>query len=142
MLPASHWDHPDGFTFRAVTEKGEPAVAIETGRMAERALRGMRSAIAALAAEGNNLIVDDVMLGSEMAEYRTLLASFDLSFVGIFAPLRVLEERERQRGDRVIGLARWQFDRVHSGRSYDLEIDASTATPEACARQIKDAFKL
>jgi hypothetical protein len=36
----------------------------------------MRHAIAAMAAQGNNLIVDDVLLGEEKAEYRELLAPF------------------------------------------------------------------
>ena len=42
-------------------------------------------------------------------EYRGLLASFHIAWVGIFAPLDVLEAREAGRGDRLIGLARWQF---------------------------------
>jgi chloramphenicol 3-O phosphotransferase len=142
MLPASYMDHPDGFTFEDHGETGAPAIAIRTGKIAGRAFRGMRRAIAALAAEGNNLIVDDVMLGAEMEEYRALLAGFHISLVGIFAPLAVIEERESRRKDRMIGLARWQFDRVHAGRTYDLEIDASTATPEACALKIKEALRL
>jgi chloramphenicol 3-O phosphotransferase len=43
--------------------------------------------------------------------------------------LHVLERRERERGDREIGLARWQFERIHFGGDYDLTIDASAATP-------------
>ena len=42
----------------------------------------------------------------------------------------------------MIGLARWQHGRVHKGMKYDLEIDTSTATPEACAERIKAAFGL
>lgn len=142
MLPASSLNHPDGLVFEDQGKAGAPAIAIKTGEVAARALRGMRRAIAALAAEGNNLIVDDVMLGAEMEEYRTLLAAFDVSFLGIFAPLAVIEERESRRHDRMIGLARWQFDRVHAGRTYDLAIDAGTATPEASALKIKEALGL
>ena len=50
--------------------------------------------------------------------------------------------RERSRGDRVVGLARWQYDRVHRGMTYDLEIDTSAADPPACATIIKTAFDL
>jgi len=142
MLPASYENHPDGFTFETIAQNGEPMVAIKSGKVVHRALRGMRQAIAALAAEGNNLIVDDVMLGAEMDEYKSLLAGFHVSFVGVFAPLAILEERERQRQDRMIGLARWQYDRVHAGKTYDLEIDTSTATPKACALRIKEALGL
>lgn len=142
MLPASYFDHPDGFVFETVEMDGKPAVVIRTGPVGERVLRGMRQAIAAMAAQGNDLIVDDVLLGDEKAEYRQLLAPYDVRWVGIRAPLDVLEERERQRGDRMIGLARWQFDRVHKDMAYDLEIDTAKATPAACAELIKREFGL
>jgi chloramphenicol 3-O phosphotransferase len=94
-----------------------------------------------MAAQGNDLIVDDVLLDGTVG-YAELLAPFRLFRVGVFAPLDVLEARERQRGDRLIGLARWQYDRVHKDAVYDLEIDASAATPAECARLIKEKFGL
>jgi len=102
----------------------------------------MRHAIAAMAAQGNNLIVDDVMLENEHEEYATLLSGFETLFVGVFAPLGVLEARERERGDRMIGLARWQYDRVHRGKKYDLEIDSGSLGPLECATLIKEKFQL
>jgi chloramphenicol 3-O phosphotransferase len=96
-----------------------------------------------MAAAGNNLIVDEVMIGPDkVREYRALLGPFGVRFVGLFAPLTVLEARERARGDRLLGLARWQFDRVHRDVVYDLEIDASAASPLENARMIRDAFGL
>lgn len=143
MLPEGMIGHPDGVVFETTRRDGKPSVAIRTGPAMQRAMRGMRHAIAAMACQGNELIVDDVMLGrGEAQEYREILASFGLRFVGLFAPLDVLEARERQRGDRLIGLARWQFDRVHDGLSYDLEIDTTTASPLDCALRIKAAFNL
>lgn len=106
-------------------------------------MRGMRHAIASMAAQGNNLVVDEVMIGTEkLREYRRLLAQFDLRLVGLFAPLDVLEARERTRGDRALGLARWQYDRVHRDIAYDLKIDAATTTPMENAQKICDAFGL
>lgn len=142
MLPAKYWAHPDGFTFETIQQDGKPSVVITTGPVGERALRGMRHSVVALARAGNNLIVDEVLLGSEKAEYRDLLKPFDVYWVGVMAPLDVLEERERQRGDRLVGLSRWQFDKVHRDMAYDLEIDTSQATPLACAQLIKDRFGL
>jgi len=142
MLPETSIGHPDGISFETVQADGQPHVIIKSGPIADRAFRGMRHAGAAMAAQGNNLIVDDVMLHGEMAEYATLLAAFDLFRVGVFAPLDVLETRERQRGDRMIGLARWQYDRVHAGMTYDLELDTSSATPMQCASLIKQQFRL
>jgi chloramphenicol 3-O phosphotransferase len=142
MLPERFINHSDGFIFNAVDDNGEPQIIIIPGPVGERAMRGMRRAIAALAREGNNLILDDVILGNQMTEYAALLADFELLVVGVFAPLDVLEARERARGDRMIGLARWQFDRVHAGKVYDLEVDTGSATPMECAMRIKEKFRL
>ena len=142
MMPARYWDHPDGVTFETVQQDGKPSVIIHSGPVAERIMRGMRQSIAAMAREGNNLIVDDVLLENEMAEYASLLAAVTFHAVGVFAPLDVLETRERERGDRLIGLARWQYDRVHHGKRYDLELDTGNATPIECATLIKQRFGL
>lgn len=149
MLPEAYQDHPEGLAFERLSGEGRPKVAVTTGAVAERALRGMRRAVAALAAEGNSLIVDDVIFGdvatahgNPVAEYRALLAPYRLCLVGVFAPLDVLEAREMRRGDRHIGLARWQYDRVHRGMVYDLEVDSGRASPEACARAITGHFGL
>lgn len=143
MLPEKLFGDPDGLVFEATQDDGRPVVAIRSGPVLQRAMRGMRHAVAAMAAQGNDLIVDEVMTEARTAQaYRDLLRVFDLRLVGLFAPLEVLEARERRRGDREIGLARWQYGRVHQGVSYDLEVDTSTASPAACARMIRDAFGL
>jgi chloramphenicol 3-O phosphotransferase len=142
MLPAAYQDHPDTFSYETLLEHGKPVVVIKGGPVGDRLMGGMRDAIAALAAAGNNLIVDDVMMGTTGATYAALLSPFVVHTVGVFAPLEVLEARERARGDRLIGLARWQYDRVHQGMRYDLELDTSTATPAACAQMIKERFRL
>jgi chloramphenicol 3-O phosphotransferase len=106
-------------------------------------MRGMRHAVVAMAEQGNNLIVDEVMIGPGKAQdYRSLLSGFDFRFVGLFSPLDVLEARERGRGDRKAGLARWQYHRVHRGVVYDLEIDTTATTPLENAQTIRDAFGL
>lgn len=142
MLPAKMFGDPEGLVFETVLDQGRPSIVISSGPVMARAMRGMRQAVAAMAGEGNNLIVDDVMLGGEADEYRALLSGFDVRLVGLFAPLEVLEARERARGDREIGLARWQYGRVHQGVAYDLRIDAATSTPQENAMRIRDAFRL
>jgi chloramphenicol 3-O phosphotransferase len=143
MLPEASWGQPDWITFETIEEDGKPLVVITSGPAAERVLRGMRHAIAAMAAQGNNLIVDEVLLDVETRrEYEELLAAFEVFHVGVLAPLGVLAARERQRGDRMIGLARWQYDRVHKDMTYDLEVDTSRATPLECAESIRRRFGL
>jgi len=142
MMPPRMVGDAEGIVFEPTTEQGMASVAIRTGAAFERVMAGMRHAVAAMAGQGNNLIVDDVMLGGEVLEYRSLLAGFSPRFVGLFAPLEVLEQRERDRGDRMAGLARWQHARVHRDVAYDLEIDTSATTPAESARIIRDAFDL
>ena len=142
MMPERLFGHPDGLVFETVQEGRTPSVVIREGPASERTFRGMRHAIAAMAAQGNNLIVDDVMMGGASAEYAALLSGFQVFRVGVFAPLDVLEQRERARGDRMAGLARWQYHRVHQDVAYDLEVDTSKATPLECAQAIKDKFGL
>lgn len=143
MLPEAMFGHADGIIFETLEEDGKPSVAIRTGPVMDAAMRGMRQAIAAMAGHGNHLIVDDVILDpADEADYRAVLSRFEGRFVGLFAPLEILEARELARGDREIGLARWQYDRVHQGRTYDLEIDTSATTPAQNAVLIRDAFGL
>lgn len=142
MLPPRVLGDPNGMIFEQVVEDEHPCIAVRTGDVVERALSGMRRAVAAMATAGNNLVVDEVMWGDEAADYRALLGGCNLRFVGLFAPLKVVEDRERQRGDREIGLARWQHGRVHRNISYDLELDASMLSAAQRAQAICDAFRL
>jgi chloramphenicol 3-O phosphotransferase len=142
MLPKASIGHPDGVTFETIEDGDHPSVIIRSGPLARRAFRGMRHAVAAMAAQGNDLIVDEVLLGETWTEYARLLAPFQVFLVGVHARLDTLEAREKARGDRLIGLARWQFDRVHSGVVYDLEVDTDHASPMECASLIKQTFNL
>ena len=109
----------------------------------ERAMRRMRHPIATMARQVNNLIVDDVMSDpGEGQEYREFLDPVDHRLARLFAPLDVLEAREGERRDRLIGSARWQCDRVRNGLSYDLEIDTTIASTLERGRKIKSAFTL
>lgn len=142
MVPGRLFGTTDGLLFKSEDDKGRPSTAVFTGPLFERLMTGMRHAIAAMAEHGNNIIVDDVFWNGEDQEYRRLLGAYDLRLVGLHASLEVIEERERKRGDRAIGLARWQFSRVHQGVTYDLNVDMSDTTPLDAAVIIRDAFKL
>ncbi|WP_455285774.1 chloramphenicol phosphotransferase CPT family protein [Cupriavidus necator] len=142
MLPEAYQAHPDGIAYETVVTDGTPMVVIKSGRFGQQLLRGMRHAVAAMAAQGNHIILDEVLLGDEKNVYRQLLASFDLVVVGVLASLDVLEARERARGDRLIGLARWQFERVHRGITYDFVVDTSRTSPLECAESIRARFRL
>tara|TARA_R100001143_G_scaffold63576_1_gene72208 strand:- start:1969 stop:2532 length:564 start_codon:yes stop_codon:yes gene_type:complete len=142
MIPERYLGHPEGLVFKSVLKDGYPATEITSGPVVARTLHGMRGAVAALAYAGNDLIVDDVLLGNEISEYNEILAPYRFLKVGITAPVEVLEQRERDRGDREIGLARTQVDIVHRGIEYDLMIDSQQTGLEDCARLICEKFDL
>jgi chloramphenicol 3-O phosphotransferase len=142
MLPERLMDDPATFHFVRETLALAPSVRIDVGPAGKRLMSGMRAAVGALADAGNSLVVDEVMLGGEADEYRRRLSGHALHLVGVHAPLEIIEERERLRGDRMIGLARWQFDKVHRGIAYDLDISTADEPAASCATRIRDAFDL
>lgn len=142
MLPEPLQDHPDGISYAIRADDEGPVVEIAIGRHGQRLLAGMRLAISALAGAGNNLIVDDVMLNAGMTQYERLLNGVRLCRVGVHAGLALLARRERDRGDRLIGLARWQHSRVHARNLYDFDVWTDRWSPDDCARAIKDRFGL
>ena len=50
--------------------------------------------------------------------------------------MEVLEQREAGRGDRKIGLACYQSERVHVHSEYDVEVDAQELSADQAAQKI------
>ncbi len=91
-----------------------------------------------IAACGFPLIVDHVLETEPwLIECATSLVDYEVLFVGVKCPLEELERRELARGDRQIGFARMQSERVHRYGAYDFEIDTHRNTPEECAELLK-----
>ncbi len=92
-------------------------------------ISGMHRSVAALAQSGNNILVDHVMQEDRwLGECVETWSGLEVLFVGVKCPLDITEKREKERGDRTIGTAREQFDRVHAHNCYDLELDTSVLT--------------
>jgi chloramphenicol 3-O phosphotransferase len=114
-----------------------PEVGISVGPLGERIMSAFHKACATLCDSGVNLILDHVLLESHWSEEcLRLFSPYFLHFIGVFCPTEVLEKRERERGDRQIGLARYTAIRAHQGKKYDLEVDTSSFTARECAEQI------
>jgi hypothetical protein len=91
-----------------------------------------------LAKKGHHLIVDDVSFGKKQVdEWKELLKNFQVLWVGVNAPLDVLEQREKESGNRMVGSARGQFHKVHLDTAYDLEVDTYHATPSENVAKIQ-----
>ncbi|MBC8009425.1 MAG: zeta toxin family protein [Burkholderiales bacterium] len=103
------------------------------------AVTSFHVALPQLAAGGFSVVVDHVFEQPAWFEAcRDALRDHSPVWVGVHCPLTVLETREAARGDRRIGLARWQSGRVHLAPTYALSLDTSVLTPDECARRLLD----
>lgn len=131
MMPEKYNDwfnetEAEGFSWLPVKDDQGAVIAykIHSGPYGKRIAEALRNIIITLARTGHNIIIDDVSFGSEQINvWREALKDFKVLWVGVTAPLNIIEQREQQRGDRKIGSARWQTERVHTGVNYDLMID-------------------
>ncbi len=131
-----------GLNVVPITRDGERMTEIRFGDVGERALAGMRRAIAAFASMGNNIIVDDLLFKSDyLTDYVDVLRGIDVTFVGVRCPLNVVNEREAQRPGRFPGTATSHFYSVHDHPlAYDIEVDTSRLAPREAAEKIADAL--
>jgi len=98
---------------------------------------GLHKCVASLAQSGNNVLVDHVLQENGwLKECVENWKDLDVLFVGVRCPLRIAEQREKERGDRNIGTAQYQFERVHSHGLYDLEVDTSVLDVNECVTRI------
>ncbi|HET7736417.1 MAG TPA: AAA family ATPase [Nocardioidaceae bacterium] len=108
--------------------------------LGDRLVRGLHRAVAALADDGLDVVVDHVLLSQEWADDLTAcLAPYDVLRVGVTCPVEVLDAREAARGDRTLGQARAQHPVVHTFLEYDVVVDTSANTPEECADTVAAA---
>jgi chloramphenicol 3-O phosphotransferase len=131
----------EGFLW--VRRNGDNRVCeLRVGPAALRLWSGMHAAAAALAAVGNDVIIDDVIFDSRvLEEVVNTLHTFHVLFVGVRCPFEIAEGREQARGDRTQGLVKAHYDLVHAHGLYDLEVDTSVLTAMECANQIKDRLQ-
>jgi chloramphenicol 3-O phosphotransferase len=95
-----------------------------------------------LAALGRHLVIDNAITARRQAElFVNAVAGHRVLMVSVHAPADVLEERERKRGDRNIGLASRQLGTIDRWLDYDLRIDTSVVDADAAAMQIVEALK-
>ena len=110
---------------------------------------GFSQFIKALVIAGNNVIVTDILCPPEwlpdgqilttrqmLCQQLEALRGIDTCYVKVYCPLQEALRRERNRGNRNPGLARFQYERVHEDSEYDIEIDTSKQSPRVAAKRI------
>ena len=103
---------------------------------------GFHASLSAYTDAGNNLILEHILDREEWLDMLVKrFAKHDVFFVGVHCPLDVLIEREAVRGDRPLGSAKQDYEIIHLGKIYDLELD-STQRPEANLAELLTAWRL
>ncbi|ACX64816.1 chloramphenicol phosphotransferase CPT family protein [Paenibacillus sp. Y412MC10] len=91
---------------------------------------------------GLNVIVDTVIENDKwFNDYLDVLIDYPTLFVGVICSKEELTRREQLRGDRMIGLANSQFDKVYCFNEYDLEVNTEELNPTECAEKILNFIK-
>jgi chloramphenicol 3-O phosphotransferase len=109
--------------------------------MFQRMVRGLNRSVAVMAEEGNNLIVDHVLIDNIWLEQLLeLLRERYVLFVGLYCTLDELERREKERDARRQGFARQQFDNIHKDKLYDLELDTSVLNAEESVERVLEFY--
>ncbi len=110
------------------------------GTFGDKVMKIMPHLVVDMAAEGIDVIVDEVLLEDEnLRTYVQALKNYTVYFVGVYCSLKIMEEREILRGDRPVGLSRDQINRVHGPtRIYDMTVDTTITSAFDCAQHILD----
>ena len=126
-----------GINVVPVERHGKKLTDVQFGDIGQKMLRGMRAAIGAFADAGNNVIIDDLLLTTDaLSHYVQCLQNHWVLFVGVYCPLETLNTRERLRPGRFPGTAENHYKIVHRRGCYDLQLDTSRLSPQACAEAI------
>ena len=87
------------------------------------------------------IIIDDVSFGKLQVDiWKDALKEYKVIWIGLKAPLDILETREKERGNRMHGSARAQYFQVHKDVIYDHEFDTSKDSLETIVKTIKRSY--
>lgn len=131
---------PQGFSWKnSIDETGHPVQEIQLGAFAKKISDTLKEIVLTMARMGHYIIIDDVAFGKQDVDrWRTALKGYKVLWIGIHTPLSLLEQREKERGNRMIGSARAQYYQVHNGVDYDLEFDTSKDSQVKIVQDIKE----
>ncbi len=111
------------------------------GPVALRLLDGMYRAVAAMAAAGNNVVIEDVVWEASIAELAwAAFAEVDPFVVRVSCPTSVALAREHDRSDRFDGSVAAFAASPEVVTDVAMETDTSDRDPHACARDILERF--
>jgi chloramphenicol 3-O phosphotransferase len=114
------------------------AVSCNSGPFGDLVFKTAIDVVKTMADNGLNIIIDEVIWSDErMCEYKKILIKHNVLFIKVFCERNSAQERELLRGDREIGLANDQIDKINLMKfQYDLEINTDILSPFESAKKI------
>jgi chloramphenicol 3-O phosphotransferase len=131
----------EGYSFvKTIDSDNNPLIHVQTGPFAHSVDNAMAKFIRTLDDCEQDIVVDEVFCRDEIVQnYAKILGDKTVYLIGITCDLQELERREKNRGNREIGLARGQIDTVHRYiHCYDFVVDSTHCDPIHCAQKIID----
>ncbi len=145
MIPEQYIEHgakaDEGFTFVTTQDQdNNPVVQVKSGPFALHLDRTLAQTAACLADCGHDLAIDEILSDdTSLYNYVHAFKNHTVYFVGIVCDLTELEKREKNRGNRELGLARGAINLVHKHEQYyDLIVDSTHCNAADCAEKILD----
>jgi chloramphenicol 3-O phosphotransferase len=127
MEPPDHW--------KDWRQQGSEVVDLKLAALC----RAMNSALKEYSRHGQNVIFDTELSSRDAWRYLLDdLADLPVLFVGVTCSQAELSERERRRGNRQIGLAASQLDRIHEHKEYDFMVDTTALDANECVAAVGD----
>ncbi len=125
------------------TPSSAPIVTMTTGIIGDKITNLVPHIVLLIVRQGLNVIVDEVILDDyHFLQYVNLFHYLTVYSIGITCDLAVLEQRERDRHNRLPGLARGQLESIHTGiRYYDLMLDTTHNDTMVIAENIINFMK-
>jgi len=117
-LPPDLINDPTGLSVReGVIIRGDTFMSLYSG---------FQTAVAALARTGINVLLDDVALDAvaDQRRWNDVLDGLEVFWIGVRCDPTIATEREALRLSRLPGVARHHAASVHSGVTYDVEVDS------------------
>lgn len=124
-----------------VVELADGSVRCEAGSVGRAVFRTYQRTVAAWAHDGRDVIVDECAFDREQGDgWADALDGIATLWVAVHCAPDVVAQRERDRGDRIEGLAASQLAHVHANRTYDLELDTTTTPTDESVAALEHAI--
>ena len=110
---------------------------VKVGELGQRLFAAYRRTAALWAAQGFDVVVDDVCFDEAAArDWEEAMAGIDVTWVAVTCTPETLDEREAARGDRLLGLGRALSTEVHRWAPVDVALDTTDATLDDLCGQL------